>query len=181
MLPSWTSLTAADAVGAAALAASCLWPLMRKRRAMLTGQMASNLLFMAHYLMLGANTAAAFCLLVLTQALAALPERRGRLQKIAFAGTIPGIAIIAGATWAGIPTVLSCLGICFSTMARWQSDTRRMRWFLLGAGVFWFSHNLMVLSPFAMAADIIAAAGNITRLVTGRKDAAAATNGLAAA
>lgn len=177
MLPSWTSLTAADIVGAAALTCSCLWPLMKRRRAILVGQAAANILFTTHYVLLGAHTAAALCVLVLTQILVALPERRGWLQKVAFGVTIPGIAIVAGATWSGLPTILSSLGISFSTMARWQSDTRRMRWFLLGAGVFWASHNILVMSPFAIAADAMAAAGNITRLWADRRKAAPAVSG----
>lgn len=183
MLPSWTSLTAADLVGAAALTFSCLWPLMKRRRSILVGQAAANLLFTTHYILLGAHTAAALCVLVLTQILAALPERRGWWQKVAFGVTIPGIALVAGATWSGLPTVLSALGISFSTMARWQSDTRRMRWFLLGAGAFWVSHNILVMSPFAIAADVMAAAGNITRLWADRRKAEPATvsGGLAAA
>lgn len=172
MLPSWMTLSAADALGAAAFVGSCLWPMLKNRRALLIGQALANVLFIAHFLLLGAYTAAALCGLVVTQALGALPERRGLLQKALFTATVPGIALIAWGTWAGLPSALSSLGISFSTAARWQSDTTRMRWLLLAAGVFWVSHNALVMSPFAMAADGMAAVANIARLVAGRRKGA---------
>ncbi len=175
MLLSSLSLSVTDAFGAAAFAGSCLWPLMKKRRALLAGQAVTNLLFITHYLLLGAYTAAALCALVVTQVLTALPERRGRWQALAFAATVPGIAVVAGFTWSGLPSALSTLGISFSTLARWQSDTVRMRCLLLVAGLFWVSHNALVMSPFAMAADGMAAVGNIARLIGGRRAAKAAT------
>lgn len=165
MLPDWMSVSAADAFGAAALAGSCLWPLLKNRRAMLLGQAAANVLFIVHFLLLGAGTAAALCTLVVTQVLAALPERRGLLQKIVFAGTVPGIAAVAALTWAGVPSALSALGISFSTLGRWQSDSLRMRVLFLVSGTFWVAHNIAVMSPFAMAADGMAAVSNVARLI----------------
>ncbi len=171
-------VTAADAFGAAAFAGSCLWPLMKKRRALLAGQAAANLMFIIHYVLLGAHTAAALCLLVVTQALVAMPEGRSRWQTAAFAATVPAIAAIAVLTWSGLPSALSSLGITFSTLARWQSDAVRMRLLLLVAGAFWISHNALVMSPFGMASDLFSAAANLLRLRgERRKDAplAAAT------
>ncbi|PWC34540.1 hypothetical protein TSO352_21075 [Azospirillum sp. TSO35-2] len=167
-------MSAADAFGAAAFAGSCLWPLMKKRRALLAGQAVTNLMFITHYVLLGAHTAAALCALVVVQALAALPEGRSRWQTGLFAATMPAIAAIACLTWAGLPSALSSLGITFSTLARWQSDTMRMRWLLLTAGLFWVTHNTLVMSPFAMASDGIAAAANILRLISERRAARAA-------
>ena len=157
-------ITAADAFGAAAFAGSCLWPLMKKRRALLAGQAATNLMFITHYVLLGAHTAAALCLLVVAQALAALPEGRSRWQTAIFAATVPGIAAIALFTWSGLPSAQSSLGITFSTLARWQSDAVRMRVLLLVAGGFWVSHNMLVMSPFAMASDAFCAVANLLRL-----------------
>ncbi|ANC90537.1 YgjV family protein [Azospirillum humicireducens] len=184
-------VTAADAFGAAAFAGSCLWPLMKKRRALLAGQAATNLMFIIHYVLLGAHTAAALCLLVVTQALVAMPEGRNRWQTAAFAATVPAIAAIAVFTWSGLPSALSSLGITFSTLARWQSDAVRMRLLLLVAGAFWISHNAVVMSPFAMASDLFSAAANLLRLRGERRKTApaaaatananAAPKGLAAA
>lgn len=165
-------VTAADVFGAAAFAGSCLWPLMKKRRALLAGQAVTNLMFIIHYVLLGAHTAAALCLLVVTQALAAMPEGRSRWQTAAFAATVPAIAAIAVFTWSGLPSALSSLGITFSTLARWQSDAVRMRLFLLVAGAFWISHNAVVMSPFAMASDVFSAAANLLRLRGERRKAA---------
>lgn len=167
--------TAADAFGAAAFAGSCLWPLMKKRRSLLAGQAATNLMFITHYVLLGAHTAAALCLLVVVQALAAMPEGRNRWQTAVFAATVPAIAAIAALTWSGLPSALSSLGITFSTLARWQSDALRMRLLLLVAGAFWVSHNALVMSPFAMASDAFAAAANLLRLRSERRKAALPT------
>lgn len=188
MLPFPLPLTAADAFGAAAFAGSCLWPLMKRRRALLAGQALTNLMFFTHYLLLGAHTAAALCALVVMQVLAALPEGRSRWQTLVFAGTVPGVVAMACVTWAGLPSVLSSLGITFSTLARWQSDTVRMRLLLLTAGLFWISHNALVMSVFGMASDLCSAAANLLRLNEARRAvpkaapaAAPAPGGLAAA
>ncbi|MFD1627279.1 YgjV family protein [Azospirillum griseum] len=165
MILSSLSITAADAFGAAAFAGSCLWPLMKQRRGLLWGQAITNLLFITHYVLLGAYTAAALCGLVVTQVLMSLPEQRSRWQSLLFTATLPGIAAVAAATWAGLPSALSSIGISLSTAARWQSNTTRMRLFLLGAGLFWISHNILVMSPFAIASDVCSAVGNIARLI----------------
>ncbi|MBP2301653.1 YgjV family protein [Azospirillum picis] len=175
MLSHLPSFSIADAFGAAAFAGSCLWPLMKGRRSLLAGQALTNLMFITHYVLLGAHTAAALCLLVVAQALAAIPEGRSRWQTAVFIATVPGIAVIAGATWSGLPSALSSLGITFSTLARWQSDAVRMRMLLLAAGVFWISHNALVMSPFAMASDAFSAAGNLLRLRGSRRAAATAS------
>ena len=46
-------LTVATIVGAIALAASCTWPLLQRRQAILMVQVAGSLLFALHYLLLG--------------------------------------------------------------------------------------------------------------------------------
>lgn len=171
MILSSLSISAADAFGAAAFAGSCLWPLMKQRRGLLVGQAATNLLFITHFILLGAYTAAALCALVVTQVLTALPETRRRWHSALFVATVPGIAVVAVATWAGLPSALSSIGISLSTTARWQSNTTRMRLFLLVAGLFWVSHNILVMSPFAIASDGMAAIGNIARLIGDRRAA----------
>lgn len=172
MFTEWFTLSVADTFGLIALAAACLWPLLRSRRAMLTGQAASAALFTIHYVLLDATTAAALCALVAVQVMVALPENRGVIQRVVFFATIPLILSVAAFTWAGIPTALCALGSSCSALARWQQNTSRMRMIFLVSGALWLAHNIMVMSPTAMAADIFTALGNIRGLWKERQAAA---------
>ena len=171
MFTEWFALSIADSVGLVALAASCLWPLLRGRRGMLIGQASAAGLFTVHYVLLDATTAAALCAMVAVQVMAALPEQRGMLQKVTFLATIPAILTIAAMTWSGVPTILCALGSSCSALARWQQNTTRMRSIFLVSGALWLVHNLMVMSPTAMAADILTALGNIRGLWKERRAA----------
>ncbi|WP_244434222.1 YgjV family protein [Azospirillum sp. B506] len=156
-------ITVADAFGAAAFAGSCLWPLMKKRRALLAGQAATNLMFITHYVLLGGTPPPRFACCGGPGA----GRAAGRAQPLADrdlrrhgAGHRRHRAVHRS----GLPSALSSLGITFSTLARWQSDAVRMRILLLVAGGFWVSHNALVMSPFAMASDAFCAAANLLRL-----------------
>lgn len=160
----WADVSAADAAGLAALAASMAWPLFRDRRAILCAQVVSNLLWMLHYALLDAPTAAALCALVIVQALSALPERRGRAAGALYAATVPAILAAAALSWQGLPSALSAVGLLSSTAARWQKDMVPLRSWYLCAGAFWFCHNLLVGSAFGMCADVLVAFSNARRL-----------------
>jgi hypothetical protein len=178
----WADVSAVDAAGFAALAASMTWPLFRARRAILLAQVVSNLLWLLHFALLDAWTAAALCGLVIVQAFSALPERPGRLSRALYAATVPAILAAAVLSWQGLPSALSAVGLLSSTAARWQKDMVPLRSWYLCAGAFWFGHNLLVGSVFGMCADLLVAFNNARRLreALRERQAAAPRPGVAA-
>lgn len=119
-------------------------------------QVAGSLLFALHYLLLGAPTAAAMCVMGATQGLALviLVERRMRIGVVG--GTLAVSAAVTALTWTGVTSALSQTGQLMSAIGRLQMDTQRLRlWFLASVG-FWMTHNLMVGSVFGLASDSLA-------------------------
>ena len=153
----------ATIVGIIALGSSVTWPLLRRRKAILVVQVAGSLLFALHYLLLGASTGAAMCVMGALQgvALVTLVDRR---QRIGVVGATMAIgAFVTAMTWNGLPSLMSQGGQAMSAIGRLQLDTQRLRlWFLVSV-VFWCSHNLMVGSVFGLASDTL----SLTSLLLG--------------
>lgn len=156
-------LEPANLAGLVALGSSVTWPLLRRRKAILIVQVAGSLLFGLHYLLLGAATAAAMCVMGALQgiALVTLVERRHRIGVVG--ATMAIGALVTTLTWSGLPSLLSQAGQAMSAIGRLQLDTQRLRmWFLISV-VFWCSHNLMVGSVFGLASDTL----SLTSLLLG--------------
>jgi hypothetical protein len=170
----------ADVAGLVALGSSLVWPLLRRRRAILAVQVAGSLLFALHYLLLGAATGAAMNVLGALQgiALVVLIDRRRRIGAVA--GSMAIGALVASLTWTGLPSLLSLAGQWTAAIGRLQLDTQRLRLWFLVSTVFWCAHNLMVGSAFGLASDMLALGALLLGLwrrravaATGLRDAAA--------
>lgn len=156
-------LEPANLAGFVALASSVTWPLLRRRKAILIVQVAGSLLFGLHYLLLGASTGAAMCVVGALQgvALVTLIDRRRRIGVVG--ATMAIGALVTAFTWNGLPSLLSQGGQTMSAIGRLQLDTQRLRlWFLVSV-VFWCSHNLLVGSVFGLASDTL----SLTSLLLG--------------
>lgn len=163
-LPSAAALLEpANLAGFVALGSSVTWPLLRGRRSILGVQVAGSLLFALHYLLLGAPTAAAMCVMGALQGIA-LVVLIGRRKRIGAVGaTLAVSAAVTALTWTGLPSLLSQMGQLMSAVGRLQMDTQRLRlWFLASVG-FWVTHNLMVGSVFGLASDTL----SLTSLLLG--------------
>nr|WP_255569016.1 YgjV family protein [Neoroseomonas alba] len=157
LLPSVAALTEpANIAGFVALGSSITWPLLRRRKAILAVQVAGSLLFALHYLLLGATTAAAMCVMGALQgiALVVLIERRHRIAVVG--ATLAIGSVVSALTWNGLPSLLSQGGQAMSAFGRLQLDTQKLRLWFLASVFFWCSHNLMVGSVFGLCSDTLA-------------------------
>lgn len=163
-----TLLEPANIAGFVALGSSITWPLLRRRKAILAVQVAGSLLFALHYMLLGAGTAAAMCVMGALQgvALVTLIDRR---QRIGVVGATMAVAVVVTSlTWTGLPSLLSQCGQAVSAIGRLQLDTQRLRLWFLASVAFWCSHNLMVGSVFGLASDTLALTSLLVGLWRGR-------------
>lgn len=164
LLPSaGAMLEPANLAGFVALGSSVTWPLLRRRQSILAVQVAGSLLFGLHYLLLGAPTAAAMCVMGALQgvALVVLIDRRRRIGVVG--ATMAVSLVVTSLTWMGLPSLLSQAGQAMSAIGRLQIDTQRLRkWFLVSVA-FWCTHNLMVGSVFGLASDTL----SLTSLLLG--------------
>lgn len=170
--PAATLLDPANIAGFVALGSSVTWPLLRRRRAILTVQVAGSLLFALHYLLLGATTGAAMCIMGAVQgiALVVLIGRRKRIGVVV--GSMVVAALVTATTWNGLPSLLSQAGQTMGAIGRLQLDPQRLRLWFLASVVFWCSHNLMVGSVFGLASDTLALSSLLLGLWRNRATAA---------
>lgn len=170
--PAAAMLEPANLAGVVALASSVTWPLLRRRRAILVVQVAGSLLFALHYLLLGASTAAAMCIMGAIQgvALVVLIDRRKRIGVVL--ASMAAAAIVTASTWNGLPSLLSQCGQAMGAIGRLQLDPQRLRLWFLASVAFWCSHNLMVGSVFGLASDTLALSSLLLGLWRNRAAAA---------
>ncbi len=182
LLPSVAALTEpANLVGLIALGSSITWPQLRHRKAILAVQVAGSLLFGLHYLLLGASTAAAMCVMGALQgiALVVLIERRHRVAVVG--ATLAIGTVVSALTWNGLPSLLSQSGQAMSAFGRLQLDTQKLRLWFLASTFFWCTHNLMVGSVFGLCSDMLALTSLLLGLWRNRSRAPAAKLSSAAA
>lgn len=149
--------------GAVAVLANCCWPLQRDRRVILALQCVGACLFGLHYLLLGAPTAAAMCMVAVVQGASAALIGNRRLRLSVFVATLLVGLAAAIATFTGITTVLAEGGALLSASGRMQRHAQAIRWCFLASEVFWVSHNLLVGSPWGLTSDTL----SVSMLVLG--------------
>lgn len=156
-------LDPSNLAGALAVCCACIWPQLRRRKAILAIQVAGSGLFALHYLLLGAPTAAAMCSAGAAQGLAAALIARRRLRLGVYGAAVAGGVALTLATWSGLPSLLAQCGQLGSAAGRLQRDLQRLRLCFLGSTLFWVSHNLLTGSVWGLASDTL----TLTSLVTG--------------
>lgn len=141
--------------GIAGLALMTVWSLFASRRHALISQVAGSLCWGCHYGLLGAWSAAGMAMLSAVQSASAIPGR-SRTTMIVFGLATLGIGIVAVVTWAGVISGLAALGLGLQTLSRWQRLRRPMLLLAFGAGSCWLAHDILIGSPLAILADVVA-------------------------
>ena len=139
----------AQAIGLAALVATCLSYLARETRGIALRQGVASCLWTAHLLMLGAWTGGLMTLL--GAARGAVYSQRG-VSGWASARGWPwafGALCVTGAAWAGMAQgegskiLLSCGAQCIGCYALWTSNVSRSRRLLVLACILWLSYDAL--------------------------------------
>lgn len=160
----------AESLGTLAFGLGLVWPVVRGRRLLLGIQATASLLWAAHYTALGAEayTGAVLCLLCVIQALTAA-QKTARWAQVIFWLTIPGMIAFVAATWAGPQSAGAAFGLLVSALGRWETQPIRMRLLFIIAIAGWASHNLIVGSAFALAADTLTLVSNSIGILRERR------------
>jgi uncharacterized membrane protein YkgB len=127
------------------------WPLFRSRHTMLLMQLAALVSLSLHYTLVDARTAASVNLLGAVQIVACLLfGARPRLRWIgyALACLMLGASVI---TWQETISVLSTIGMVLVAVGRAQPNASAMRLLVLSGSPFWLAHDLLIMSPIAIA------------------------------
>lgn len=155
-LLSWPSLFGLFAVGCV-----FLWPFLPNTGAMLLVQTLGAGSFAAHFMLIGAETAAWTSSMAVFQLFAVRFLRSSLQVHLCFVMSAVVLATIAVQSWHGIPSVLALLGCFLASMARLQKVPRIMKLGFLASTPFWIVHNIMVGSVFGSAVDVVSLTGNL--------------------
>ncbi len=141
--------------GFVAVSMVIVWPLFSTRRTVLSIQCLGSTAFSAHFLLMGAETAAITSLIALVQILASTIVRRHSLVWIICGASSTLLVLATIATWDGLPSILAAIGSLLATVARLQQSTTRMKAGFLISAPFWVTHNFLVSSLFGLTVDVV--------------------------
>ena len=149
-------LSLVDLMGAAGIALGSTWALFRRRRTILACQALGSLSFCAHYILLGAPTAAIACSMSLLQSVAGYSGKRPAWLGPFYVATY--LVVLGGAvlTWHGAPSLCVAFAAMFAAIGRWQMSPQRMRLVFLFCSCCWVVHNTLAGSYFGLTSDAIA-------------------------
>lgn len=133
--------------------------LMPQRRMILLTSAACGLCFSVHFLRLGSSTGMAMNLISVAQSLLAAryvtASGRPVWLNAAFAAAALLAITLTVSTWNGWPSAFAGLAALLAAAARLQSSSQALRVLLIGAGLLWASHNVLVGSVCGLTCDCL--------------------------
>jgi hypothetical protein len=169
------------AFGLSGVLANLCWPLMRKRKFMLVGQVIACALMLTHFLLLGASTGAAIMGVAGVQAALAVPLEKNPRFRLVYLASLVLTPIVCYATWQGVQSVFSSMALAIVCVANYQLNQVRQRSLLITAIVAWFAHNLVVASMPGLVSNVLAFVSSARMLVLMAREARASKVGVASA
>ncbi|WP_431859184.1 YgjV family protein [Azospirillum sp.] len=155
----------AQGIGLAGAAFGMAWPLFRSRFGMLMGQLAVNLCFALHYLLLDAWTGCVMNLFAAAQVVAAVPLGTRPRFRLVYLAVLPFIAAGVALTWNGVASAFAALAFGCVSLARYQIQVRPFRVAMAVAFPCWLTHNLLVFSVPGVVSDVVGMTLNLVMLV----------------
>lgn len=156
---------AAAAFGMAGLLCQVIWPLFRARSAIMTAQFGIGADYSLQYALMGAWSGAGVAALGATQtALNLIAGDRPWLRFIAPA-YIPIVAAICAMTWSGLESLCAFVAVSLILIGRAQSDTLRLRVFLLAAAPFGMAYDVLTGALPALMGGTLSAAIALAMLI----------------
>ncbi|WP_051340732.1 YgjV family protein [Azospirillum halopraeferens] len=165
MIDAFLAAPVAQGIGLLGTACGMAWPAFRTRTGILLAQLATNLFFTVHLLMLGAATGALMNGLSAVQVAAAIPLGTRPGFRLVYLAVLPVIAAASALTWQGLPSLFAALGMALVSLSRYQTDVWRLRLIMMVAFPCWFAHNLLVGSLPGMMSDVAGMALNTVMML----------------
>lgn len=145
--------------------ANASWPLIKRRRFLLCGQVLACFFMFVHFCLLGAHTGAAVMAAAGLQAILAIPlESHPNFKSVYFASLLL-TPLLAWLSWNGLPSIFSTLALVFFCIGNLQINIKRLRILLLCCLFCWVGHNLLIQSYPALVSNFIALCTSIYGLM----------------
>jgi hypothetical protein len=147
----------AAAFGTAGLVCQLVWPMLRRRKAILSLQFGIGANYSLSYALMDAWSGAGVAALGATQtAMTILAGDRPELRLFGIA-CLPTVAAISYATWSGLPSIFALTAVTLIMVGRMQHDTLRLRLLLLSAAPFGMAYDILVGATPALVGGIVSA------------------------
>lgn len=117
------------------------------RKIILLAQAAACALWLVHYSLLGAATAAATNIICFARsAVFYFNDRPWAKSKLWLALFLVLFAVNSIVTWEGARSILPAISMCLTTLALWTTNMKRTRLLYLLNSPFWLAYDLLVRS-----------------------------------
>ena len=127
------------------------------RRVILAAQAAACLMWIVHYGLLGAMTAATINILSFARSVVFYFNDRKWAQSRAWLWVFLALYVVNTVlTWAGPMSLLPGIAMSMTTVALWTRDMRRTRLLYLTNSPFWFTYDILARSYSCMVIEAIA-------------------------
>lgn len=144
------------AFGVLGVIANALWPIIKRRKFLLLGQVIACICMFVHFWLLGAHTGAAVMAVAGLLATLAIPlETHPKFKSIYFVSLLL-IPLVSWFTWHGLPSVFSTFALVFYCIGNLHVNTKQLRILLLCCLFCWVGHNLLISSYPALASNFLA-------------------------
>jgi hypothetical protein len=141
-------------IGFFALAFSVIAFQIDRRKTILFFLALGNLLWSAHFFLLGAYTGAAMNSLAIVRNYFFITQRSRFKRDYLPAVFIVIFGLATFATWDGIISLLPFFGMCFGTVAFWQRKTKIIRLLSIISPPIWFTYNFINNSYAGMLVEV---------------------------
>ncbi len=152
-------------LGILGVIANILWPLFKRRKFLLVGQVIACILMCLHFLLLGADTGASIMLVAGIQAALAIPLESYPRFKIVYLMSILVTLFVCWYTWQGLASIFSSLALILFCIGNLQVNTKVLRIFLLLCLFSWVGHNALIASYPALVSNALAFVTSVFALV----------------
>ncbi|NRB40010.1 MAG: YgjV family protein [Pseudomonadales bacterium] len=144
--------------------ANAIWPLIKKRKWLLFGQVVACALMFTHFLLLGALTGATVMFVAGLQASLAIPLEDNSKFKNIYLFSFLFTPLVCFYTWHGYASVFSSLALAIFCLGNLQTDMKKLRTILLFCIFAWVGHNIIVSSIPGLLSNFIAGITSIFAL-----------------
>lgn len=151
--------------GAVGVITNTLWPLIKQRKLLLSGQILACIFMGIHFLLLNAYTGAAVMFVAGFQAALAIPLENHPKFKTTYLVSLLLTPVVCWYTWQGYPSLFSSLALIFFCIGNLQINTKHLRIFLILCIFGWVGHNVLISSYPALVSNILALAASLYGLV----------------
>lgn len=155
----------ATVLGVMGVIANTYWPLIKKRRFLLSGQILACVFMALHFYLLNAYTGALVMVVAGMQALLAIPLETHPKFKSVYLASLLLTPLVCWYTWQGYPSVFSSLALVFFCVGNLQINTKYLRIFLILCIFAWVGHNVLVSSTPALISNGLALLTSIYGLI----------------